>query len=86
MNIKLVSGGNFSRQESMVASEKLIDSPSWVADLGVVMTSVNPDGSGLTVHVAGDAPSSQVRADLEKFLTLPGGVMYVTSSEPVVPQ
>jgi hypothetical protein len=86
MTINLMPTGRFTRAQAMAASEKLIESKQWVAALGVTMTSVNPDGSGLTVFVSGDAPTSDVQSQVEQYLALPGGITLSPKASPIIDQ
>lgn len=86
ITIEVVTEARFTRVEVMNASSALIGDRALVAELGIVTTSVRPDGSGLAVQVSGRAPDSATRAQLESRFGLPGGLFFEPDSPALVLQ
>lgn len=86
ITIEVVTDARFTRVEVMRASSALIGDQALVAGLGIVTTSVRPDGSGLAVQVSGKAPDSATRAQLERRFGLPDGLFFEPDSPPLVLQ
>lgn len=84
--LRVINNAPFSHERVANASDALIGSSEWCERLGVTLTAVATDGSGLQVYVTGDTPTDSIKAELEEFLGLPGGITFVPHSEPVQPQ
>ena len=82
ITIEVVTEARFTRVEVMNASSALISDRTLAAELGIVTTSVRPDGSGLAVQVSGSA----TRAQLESRFGLPGGLFFEPDSPALVLQ
>lgn len=86
ITIEVVHDARFTRVELMRASSALLGDRALVAELGIVTTSVRPDGSGLAVQVSGKAPDSTTRTQLEGRFGLPDGLFFEPDSPPLVLQ
>lgn len=70
----------------MNASTKLNTSSTWVERLGLVETSVRPDGSGLTVRVAETTPGQDLKNELEGYLGLADGLFFEGNTDKMILQ